>query len=157
MEEEEPLPKKSARPVPANEPAAQRIRSVANVGAGGELALAFDGYCVASMVERGEMVRGKPEHEVVFAGKRFRFASARKKEAFEAEPPKYLPAEKGRCPVTFGDTGHWRDGDIRFPAIYAGRVFFLADEAKRKKFLLNPEAYVDDGGRALRMSPPREP
>jgi len=154
MEEADPLPRKPAEGLLASLPPAPPTSKAG--AAGVELPLAWDGHCVCSMVERGEMVKGKPEHEVVFAGKRYRFASAKKREAFEAEPPKFLPGEKGRCPVTFGDTGHWRDGDLRYPAIFAGRVFFLADESKRKKFLLNPEAYVDEQGRALRMAPPKD-
>jgi YHS domain-containing protein len=44
------------------------------------------------------------------------------------------------------DGGKRVAGDTRFPAMFADKVYFLADKQSRDKFLKDPEAYVDAKG-----------
>jgi YHS domain-containing protein/thiol-disulfide isomerase/thioredoxin len=113
--------------------------------------LALEGNCPVTMIEQAEMVAGKTTESVIHGGRRYLFASARQKQKFLAAPAKYAPGEAGRCVVTFAEHGRWIDGDMAWPAIYGDKVFFLASDSLRKKFLADPERYVDDRGQAHKV------
>ncbi|QDU63666.1 thiol:disulfide interchange protein precursor [Planctomycetes bacterium Pan216] len=132
--------------MPAETPAPSQIPSRAP----SQATLALDGHCPVSMIERAEMVPGSPSISHVHQGNRYYFLSEREKQLFEQEPHQYLPGENGNCVVTWREQGRWIAGNLLFPAIFGEDVFFFADEESQRKFLLDPEHYVDDHGNALR-------
>ncbi|MGL5097876.1 MAG: hypothetical protein ACRDD1_19980, partial [Planctomycetia bacterium] len=109
-----------------------------------------EGYCPVTMISRAEMVVGAPQYCSTYRGQRFHFAGAREQQLFVGEPRRYLPAESGQCVVAFSEEGVWRPGVLRFPAIFGDQLFFFSDDARRRRFLLDPERYVDGAGRAVR-------
>jgi YHS domain-containing protein len=108
--------------------------------------IALDGHCPVCMIDRAEMVKGKSSESVVHNGRKFQFASAENKKRFLQSPTKYLPGANGDCVVSMVDGGKRVAGDTRFPAMFADKVYFLADKQSRDKFLKDPEAYVDAKG-----------
>jgi YHS domain-containing protein len=59
--------------------------------------LALEGHDPVAYFEQGQPVKGDPQHEAVFDGARYHFASARTREVFEREPARYVPAFGGYC------------------------------------------------------------
>lgn len=69
-------------------------KSLVNVDASG---LALQGYDPVAYFTLQAAVKGKPELTARHAGATYRFASARHKSLFEADPAKYVPAFGGYC------------------------------------------------------------
>jgi len=108
--------------------------------------LSLGGHCPVSMVDRAEMAPGKKTESAVYNGKKYLFATAENRKRFLESPSKFLPGAGGDCVVSLVDGGKRVEGDVKFPAIFGDKVFFLADKASREKFLKDPEAYVDSKG-----------
>jgi YHS domain-containing protein len=62
-----------------------------------ESGLALEGHDPVGYFVAGKPVKGDPQHEAVFDGARYHFASAANRETFEREPSKYAPAFGGYC------------------------------------------------------------
>jgi YHS domain-containing protein len=58
---------------------------------------AVKGYDVVAYFTDGKPVEGSSDHEVEWHGATWRFASARNKELFAKDPPKYAPQYGGFC------------------------------------------------------------
>lgn len=59
--------------------------------------VAIGGYDPVSYFAAGGPLKGKPEHEALWHGARFRFATEANRQAFVAEPAKYAPQFGGYC------------------------------------------------------------
>ncbi len=59
--------------------------------------VAVQGYDVVAYFTDGKPLPGKPEHESVFGGACYRFASKEHRDAFEREPARYAPQFGGYC------------------------------------------------------------
>ena len=59
--------------------------------------LAIKGYDPVAYFEEGKPVEGRPEHALSWMGAAWRFASAKNKEAFQADPRRYAPQYGGYC------------------------------------------------------------
>ncbi len=118
-----------------------------------DLPTACEGRCPVTMVEKHLLVAGQAAETLVHDNQVWRFASRDAKQKFMLEPSKYIPGEKSRCVVTFLDSGRWQPGSLRFPALFADRVYLFADAAARKRFLEDPEKYLDAQGNARRPAP----
>lgn len=131
------------------------IRSQANDGGPSRMVLAskeaaLGGFCPVTMIERAELVRGDAKFQSGFEDRRFFFRSAREKALFDAAPLRYLPAEAGRCVVTWKENRRWQSGTIEYPAMFADQLYLFPNSDLRNKFLQDPERYVDRAGHAYR-------
>lgn len=59
--------------------------------------LAIKGHDPVAYFEEGKPAEGRPEHAFSWMGAAWRFASARNKEAFQADPGRYAPQYGGYC------------------------------------------------------------
>lgn len=59
--------------------------------------LGVDGYDVVAYFTRNKALKGKAKHQSEFGGRTWRFANAKHKQQFDAEPEKYLPVYGGHC------------------------------------------------------------
>lgn len=59
--------------------------------------VAIEGYCPVAYHAVNKPVRGKPEHASIHKGVTYYFVSADAKNAFDADPERYLPAFGGWC------------------------------------------------------------
>ena len=59
--------------------------------------VALDGYCPVAYFAVNKPVRGKSEHASIHDGITYYLVSAEAKQAFDAEPEKYVPAYGGWC------------------------------------------------------------
>ncbi len=118
--------------VPADPPLPERLRDE----------VAFDGYCLTSLVDERRLVKGTAQHSLVYRGKRLRFASAEAKAKFQAHPDRYWPADDGRCPVSAADENVQRVGHPRFAVRFGERMWFLSDEEHLERFMSRPQRYA---------------
>lgn len=107
--------------------------------AGGPLALR--GYDAVAYFEDSAAVRGKADHSVLHEGTVYRFASARHKAAFEADPERYLPAYGGFC--AFGvAVGAKFDGDPEVFRVVDGRLYLNLNGGIQEKWEEDVEGNV---------------
>lgn len=108
--------------------------------------LALDGHCPVSMLEKAEMVPGSRTFAAVYQGRRYQFRTSRERELFQSSPNKYLPAMQGICVVSLIEDGKNVAGQLKFPAIFNEQLFLFANRECQRRFLLDPERYVDHKG-----------
>lgn len=113
--------------------------------------LALGGFCPVTMLVRAELIRGTHEECCVYNHHRYQFRSSEDRQAFLANPERYLPSEEGFCVVTWAEKHAREPGLVQFPALYGDFLFLFADDPARQKFLQDPERYVDNTGRAHRI------
>lgn len=109
----------------------------------GRVEVALASYCPVSLVDRRRLVVGKPSLTARRDGFEYRFADEAARRAFLAEPEKYVPANRGECPVRHVDAGSFKEGDPRWGVLYRGHLYLCADAAGRERFLKNPERYAN--------------
>lgn len=110
----------------------------------------FNGFCPVTMLERAELVRGSALHAATHLGQTYWCRSPRELALFQKEPAKYLPAESGRCVVTWLEAQQWQQGKIEYPALFGDKLYLFGDSAHRDKFLRDPERYVGRAGNLVR-------
>jgi len=120
----------------------QTPRVVARINSPVARNIAYDNYCLVSLLEQRLLKQGNPGHTSTYDGNVVCFASAQHKQHFDANPEKYWPVMAGRCPVTAVEKGIEHAGLPEFGAVYHGRLWFFADEAHRERFARGPERYV---------------
>lgn len=103
---------------------------------------AFRGICLVSMLEERVIVDGKPEHRTTHRNTVVCFVSAEHKARFEKSPEKYWPMADGLCVVSEQDEDEELDGNPEIAAVYAKRLWFFADEARRKEFAADPKRFA---------------
>lgn len=95
--------------------------------------LAMHGYDPVAFFTAGAPTLGGAEHAVVHRDATFYFASEANREAFEADPERYVPAYGGYC--AFGvSVGKKFDGDPRHWTISGGRLYLNLNEEIAAKF-----------------------
>lgn len=109
----------------------------------GREGVALAGYDPVSLVDGRGLTAGQPDLSVRHDGQEFRFADEDDRDAFLRQPDRYLPANRGRCPVSLVDRGAPVPGDPRFGVYYGGRLYLCADEASRGRFAADPRRYAD--------------
>lgn len=103
---------------------------------------ALDGFCAVCLVEDREWVRGKPEFEVAFDGRLYRFPNRERMARFQADPAKYAPALGGDDIVEFARTGKRVAGSPNFGATRDGMVYLFANDANKRAFTAGANQYA---------------
>jgi YHS domain-containing protein/thiol-disulfide isomerase/thioredoxin len=107
-----------------------------------EVRLALSGYCPVSLIADRRLVRGASAHTLQHDGHIYRFASADLSNHFRKDPERYIPVNRGNCPVTQVDQGAVKPGDPRWGVLYQGRLFVCASDEARRLFLGDPQRYA---------------
>ncbi|MBI3838732.1 MAG: hypothetical protein HY288_12465 [Planctomycetia bacterium] len=105
--------------------------------------VALDGRCAVCLVDGKQWTTGSPQHSVIFDGREYRFPGDAEKNAFLANPDRYVPALNGNSVIEYVNSGMLVPGDIRFGLFHEGRVYLFQDDRERKLFQANPVAYTD--------------
>ncbi len=99
--------------------------------AGGPLALR--GHDAVAYIADGQATRGTADHATLHEGAVYRFASAKNKATFEADPARYLPAFGGFC--AYGAAvGAKFDGDPEVFAVVNGRLYLNLNSDIQQKW-----------------------
>jgi YHS domain-containing protein len=107
-----------------------------------ETQLALSGYCPVSLISGRRLVPGQAEYTVHHEGRVYRFANAVMSGLFRKDPERYIPVNRGDCPVSELDGGTARPGDPRWGVLYQGRLFLCATKEARQRFLNDPQRYA---------------
>ena len=70
-----------------------------------ETQLALSGYCPVSLISDRRLVQGQSEYTVQHEGRAYRFASALMSNLFRKDPDRYIPVNRGDCPVSQVERG----------------------------------------------------
>jgi YHS domain-containing protein len=115
------------------------------------LPLAAKGFCVVTLRDRREWRSGDPRIGAEFDGRQYRFAGERERDIFGADPTSYAPVLGGDCVVTFAESQRRVAGRFEFGVVHRGRIYFLASEEAKSRFIADPARFADadlaDGGR----------
>jgi YHS domain-containing protein len=103
---------------------------------------ALSGYCPVSLIADRRLVRGQAEHTAQHDGHVYHFANAAQSRHFRRDPERFIPVNRGDCPVTQVDRGEAKPGDPRWGVLYQGRLFLCASEEARRRFLDEPRRYA---------------
>lgn len=102
------------------------------------------GYCHASYLLDRKAVPGDPKFQSVFRGEVYYHASAERKQAFDADPVKYLPQLGGLCAAALGGPyGTRLAPDPRVFALEGGRLFMFSSTRAMRVYLKDPPYYIE--------------
>ncbi len=85
---------------------------------------------------------GRAEHTVEHDGHRYRFAGASQVDQFRKDPERFIPVNRGNCPVTQMEQDAAKPGNPRWGLLYQGRLFVFASDEARRRFLDDPLRYA---------------
>lgn len=108
--------------------------------------LAVEGYDVVAYFTEGEATPGSPEHTVTWQGAVWRFASARHRRMFRADPQRYVPAYRGHCAWAMSQ-GRLADGRPQYWAIHEGRLYMNCNAEVHARWLDRREALIEAADR----------
>ncbi len=102
----------------------------------GNASLMLKGHDVVADFTQKRHALGSPEHQSVYEGVTFRFASAEHKRLFDANPKKYLPQYGGYCAngIVYGIP--W-GGDADSWVMHEGKLYIFGGAGSRDAFLLD--------------------
>lgn len=100
------------------------------------------GICPVTLVDTREVEKGKSSVTSVYDNRQYQFKSKKEKEAFDAEPEKYIPAFGGHCVVTWAKDGKEVSGDPKLSILYEGQLFLFADDAAKQAFSDAPNEFA---------------
>ncbi len=104
--------------------------------------LALRGYDPVAYFEEGAPTRGSAEHSATFDGATYHFATAANREAFEADPARFVPAYGGYC--AFGTAmGRKFDGDPEVWKIVDDKLYLNLNPGVQKRWEGNIPGFVD--------------
>jgi hypothetical protein len=112
-----------------------------NTGRGG---LVVAGYDVVAYFTDGRPVRGVPEHEMVWKGARWRFASREHRDLFARSPERYAPQYGGFCAYAVS-RNYTATIDPEAWFIVEGRLFLNYSTGVRERWLAERDLNIKRG------------
>lgn len=101
--------------------------------------LGLKGYDPVAYFTLGAATPGSADHELVWDGVRYRFATARHRDLFQADPDRYAPQFGGQCAMNMAN-GNLRESDPTIWVISDGRLYVFASSAGSERFRLEAAA-----------------
>lgn len=103
---------------------------------------ALAGYDVVSYFQ-GQPTLGSTAYAYQWGGTNWLFSSAENRNAFSANPEKYLPQFGGYCTKAVS-TGFAVPGDPLAYLIWQDKLYIFADQEMTDEFLANPDEMISD-------------
>ena len=103
--------------------------------------IAIKGYDPVAYFDSGRAVPGKPDFMLEHGGVTWRFASPEHRDAFRADPAKYLPQYGGFC--AFGTAGGYKaDIDPEAFSLVGGKLYLNYSKDIRAKWQEDVPGYI---------------
>jgi len=103
--------------------------------------IGIKGHDPVAYFDQGRAVAGKAELSVEYAGVTYRFATTEHRQAFRADPAKYLPQYGGFC--AFGVAGGYKaDIDPEAFSLVDGKLYLNYSKSIRTKWLGDVPGYI---------------
>lgn len=103
----------------------------------------FGGLCLPSVNETRSLVSGSPEFSLIFRGKKLNFRDAGQMQKFRANPELFWPMHDGNCPVTQAEGGQAVEGELKYAAMFRGKLWLSSSAEQMQKFVKRPTAYAN--------------
>ncbi len=108
---------------------------------GADERLMLRGNDAVAYFTEGKPVPGDPALRSIYDGDTYRFASARNKQMFDADPAKFAPAYAGFC-ASGAPYALKANIGARVHTIYKGRLYLFGSERSRANWLMDAEDNV---------------
>jgi YHS domain-containing protein len=107
---------------------------------------AIRGYDPVAYFSENKPVRGSPAYTADFGGSKFHFASASNRDAFTADPARYVPQYNGFC--AFGVAGGYKAAiDPAAFTVVNGRLYLNYNRDIQRKWSRDIPGFVDKADR----------
>lgn len=103
--------------------------------------VALRGFDTVAYFIEGKAVEGSPQFNATYEGATYYFASAKSREAFVADPTKYIPQFGGFCAMGVA-MGIKLDGDPNLFRVVNGKLYVNVNEAAQKRWLQDIPGHV---------------
>jgi YHS domain-containing protein len=103
--------------------------------------LAIDGHDPVAYFTEQKPVKGSPEFRVEFEGATFQFASAAHRDAFVADPSKFVPQYGGYCAYGMA-RGYKAKIDPAAFTVVSHKLYLNYSEAVRSRWLADVPGYI---------------
>ena len=134
--------------VTKTQPAARSISNYGDAASALEpvnaIKLAFDGYCLVSLLEETRVRKGSSEFVAEHRGQTVCFQSEEHRQRFLAEPEKYWPVADGQCLVGSREGSYVGRGDPRMAVTWRGRIWLFSDRQRQRRFIQTPSYYANE-------------
>jgi YHS domain-containing protein len=100
-------------------------------------------YCPVALKERRELVPVQAGVQSRFAGKVYQFSTEEAREAFDANPRRYMPALNGFDVVRNAFGERQVVGSLQYAAWYRGRLYLFQSQQTLQMFVQTPTRYVE--------------
>jgi len=110
--------------------------------------LGFDGYCLISMHQRNEWIKGDPKWGAIHEGRLYFFANQSARDLFLSDYSRFAPVLSSFDAVLFIENGQRVPGKRAYGVTYQApgengpRIYLFANEATLQLFGRNPIPYV---------------
>lgn len=109
-----------------------------------ETKLAFDGFCLVSLLDENRLRKGDATFTVEYRGQTVCFFSDEHRQRFQANPDRFWPVANGQCLVSSKEAHRQEQGDPRVGVIWRGKLWFFSDRETQQRFLAMPYQYGSD-------------
>lgn len=106
--------------------------------------MAFDGYCLVSLLEETRVRKGCTEFVAEHRGQTVCFQTEEHRQRFLSEPEKYWPVADGQCLVGSREGSFVGRGDPRMAVTWRGRIWLFSDRARQRRFIQTPSYYANE-------------
>jgi YHS domain-containing protein len=120
----------------AQNPASSKLKPVNAVELSGQERVMLAGHDVVSYFTQGRHAKGTPQHQSVYEGVTFHFASAEHKALFDKEPVRYIPQYGGYCANGIVYAIPW-GGDADTWRIENGKLYIFGGAGSKAAFELD--------------------
>ncbi len=101
----------------------------------------LDGYCPVCYVAAGKAVEGVEEFKSDYKGKSYLFVKQGAKDAFDADPEKFLPAYDGLCAYGMSK-GKKFESDPTLFSVIDGVIYLNFNEKVKAEFDKDPKSFI---------------
>lgn len=112
----------------------------------GRNGLALKGYDAVAYFTGSKAVKGTAAFSATHNGATYLFASAANRDAFLANPDKYVPQFGGYCAWAVGH-GYTADADPEAWSVAGGKLYLNYNKSVQKKWLPEKEKWIAEGER----------
>lgn len=101
------------------------------------------GYCPVALKDQRELQPVRPEIQSRFGGKVYQFSTEEAREAFDANPRRYMPALNGFDVVRNSLGERQVSGSLQYAAWYRGRLYLFQSAQTLQMFVQAPTRFVE--------------
>lgn len=115
---------------------------------GKKMEAALGGNCPVAYHLQAKAVKGDPQFQSSYAGRKYSFSNAEAKKAFEENPERYLPQFDGRCTMALGGPyGNRLPSDPEVFLILDGKLYLFSSERAKRHYLSEPSGIIENAAR----------